>query len=91
MNFTGIRRGLHRHRMRISPVNFTKFPRVAEIIYSATRTSYSRNSATSGSPDKADYRVLEGLARRGLAVDSSFQHIIPNEERLRSLWEGRFR
>ncbi|WP_437665509.1 hypothetical protein [Sorangium sp. So ce1182] len=34
MNFTGIRRGLHRHRVRISPVNFTDLPRVAAIIYS---------------------------------------------------------
>ncbi|WP_437938428.1 hypothetical protein [Sorangium sp. So ce341] len=33
MNFTGIRPGLHRHRLRVSPVKFTEFPRVAEIIY----------------------------------------------------------
>ncbi|WP_165374003.1 MULTISPECIES: hypothetical protein [Sorangium] len=33
MNFTGIQRALHRHRVRISPVNFTEFPRVATIIY----------------------------------------------------------
>ncbi|MGK3985466.1 hypothetical protein WME99_20640 [Sorangium sp. So ce136] len=33
MNFTAIRRRLHRHRLLISPVNFTEFRRVSEIIY----------------------------------------------------------
>ncbi|MGK3981523.1 hypothetical protein WME99_00700 [Sorangium sp. So ce136] len=34
-----IRRALHRHRMRVSPVNFTAFPRVAEIIYTIDGSS----------------------------------------------------
>jgi hypothetical protein len=34
VNFTGMGRGLHRHRLRVSPVHFTEIPRVAEIIYS---------------------------------------------------------
>ncbi|CAN93558.1 Putative O-Glycosyl hydrolase [Sorangium cellulosum So ce56] len=32
MNFTGVGCGFHRHRARISPVNFTEPPRIAAII-----------------------------------------------------------
>ncbi|WP_437917530.1 hypothetical protein WME73_36220 [Sorangium sp. So ce302] len=36
MNFTGVGCGFHRHRARISPVNFTESPRIAAIINTGT-------------------------------------------------------
>ncbi|WP_234022496.1 tyrosine-type recombinase/integrase [Sorangium cellulosum] len=74
MNFTGIRRALHRHRVRISPVNFTGFPRVAAIIYTSTSADRRTRASRSGRrPSLAAARAEPDAAPPGTASSTENQ------------------